>query len=186
MKTRYKMMLLLGLILSCCFVLFSKPAYAADGVEFEEVEFTSNKIRENKQIKINYSIHWKTQTEIVIEKIIYRTNGQTGQIPNIDLKLISAVESNNHKTYEYRIDFLIQDWQTGTMTLEMSYMSIEEATFGEKGIKVYTIPGGSWQKEEISTVNAIVFGFFTMVCVSIAAFMIIDNSKKGYIDAEEE
>lgn len=186
MKARYKIMMLLGMILCFCPCLLSKPSYATDGVEFEEVEFTSNKIREKHQIKINYTIHWKTQTEIVIEKIIYRTNGQTGQIPNIDLKLISEIENNDYKTYEYKIDFLIQDWQTGTMTLEMQYMSIEEETFGEKGVKIYTIPGGSWQKEEISTMTAIVFGFFTMVCVSIAAFMIIDNSKKGYMDAEEE
>lgn len=186
MKTRYKVMILLGIMLSFCLCLLGTSVDAASEIEFEEVEFTSNKIREKHQIKINYSIHWKTQTEIVIEKIIYRTNGQAGQIPNIDLKLISKAEENNHKIYEYKIDFIIQDWQTGTMTLEMQYMSIEEETFGEKGIKIYTIPGGSWQKEEISTVTAIVFGFFTMVCVSIAAFMIIDNSKKGYIDAEEE
>lgn len=186
MKTRYKMMILLGMLLSCCWCLVAKPVYAANGIEFEEVEFTSNKIREKHQIKINYSIYWKTQNEIVIENIIYRTNGQAGQIPNIDLKLISETEVNNHKIYEYKIDFIIQDWQTGTMTLEMQYMSIEPETFGEKGVKVYTIPGGSWQKEEISTVTAIVFGFFTMICVSITAFMIIDNSKKGYIDAEEE
>lgn len=186
MKTRYKVIMLLGITLCFCLCVWGRPVSAASEIEFEEVEFTSNKIREKHQIKINYTIHWKTQTEMVIEKIIYRTNGQAGQIPNIDLKLISEVEENNHKVYEYKIDFIIQDWQTGTMTLEMQYMSIEAETFGEKGVKVYTIPGGSWQKEEISTMTAVVFGFFTMVCVSIAAFMIIDNSKKGYMDAEEE
>ncbi len=84
----------------------------------------------------------------------------------------------------YEINYTIQNWQTGTLELEIKYKNFEEIS--EVNTKKFYIPGGKWLKEEVSWGVSLIFGFLTTVCVGIGTFIIIENSKKGYDDSDSD
>lgn len=154
---------------------------SSDGVEFDDFVYVSKKIRENNTIKVCYQISFEASQPIVVEKITYEIKSQYGYVPNSN-KIIG-------KSQKY--DFIVEDWQTGTLELVIEYMIAEEEGIppfnsGQTYTKtIYLVDNGAW-KEEIDWSKAIILGLFTTICVVAATSIIISSSKKESLIKELE
>ena len=77
------------------------------------------------------------------------------------------------------IDFVIENWQSGTVELTINYnCDVPDET--NIHTKVIYLTTSNWQNEEISVGNAIVLALLATICVSLCTFLIIENTKKEY------
>lgn len=183
MRKISKIVVILVIILMGLFVHIKnsdKGIFAeTDSVEFKNFEFKIAKIRDRGKMKVELTLSWDTKEVIIIEQITSRISDLEQISQNIEYH-----QSDNKDLQHYEINYTIQNWQTGTLELEIKYKNFEEIS--EVNTKKFYIPGGKWLKEEVSWGVSLIFGFLTTVCVGIGTFIIIENSKKGYDDSDSD
>lgn len=178
-----KKMIRLGILCLCILIAiasFSVQAETNDLIEFNNFVYLSTKTRENSKIKVHYEFSFETDFPIVVYNIVYEIKSQKGVI-NVKDKNISKKQS-----YE----FTVEDWQTGTLKLEIEYAVVEEEgsvpPIEPEYVKTFYLAENSQWKEEVGWGNAVALGIFTTICVVVASSLIISSSKKEYITKESE
>lgn len=149
-------------------------------VEFENFEFSTEKTRENGKIKVKVIFSWDTKEEIIIEQI--------------SSKIADQIQTTENKTsgkkvndmYHYEIEYVVQKWQIGTLELTIKYLSLDDPNFGTPKEKVFYIPGGKWVQDDVSISKAIIVGIVLTIITITATFILVENSRKGYMDSEIE
>lgn len=170
-----------------CFILMNlfiipcvSMANSDDDVSFDNFVYVSTKTRKNNKIKVFYKCSWTTNVAISVENVIYEIKSQEGNLSVM----------NKGVCQEHRYDFIVEDWQTGTLKLTIEYRKADEDGIPDLTGKVYTktfyLAENSKWKDEVNWPEAILFGLFTTICVISATMMIIANSKKEYINQKED
>ena len=158
MRKISKIVVILVIILMGLFVHIKnsdKGIFAeTDSVEFKNFEFKIAKIRDRGKMKVELTLSWDTKEVIIIEQITSRISGLEQISQNIEYH-----QSDNKDLQHYEINYTIQNWQTGTLELEIKYKNFEEIS--EVNTKKFYIPGGKWLKEEVSWGVSLIFGFLT-------------------------
>ena len=88
--------------------------------------------------------------------------------------------------YHYEIEYIVQNWQIGTLELTIKYLSLDDPNFGTPKEKVFYIPGGKWVQDDVSVSKAIIVGIVLTIITITATFILVENSRKGYMDSEIE
>ncbi len=174
-------LLLLVLTICCCICCKSSNEVFAieDDVEFENFEFETAKIREHGKLKVELSLSWSTEKEIIITAITSKIADIEQIFSNIEYYHQVDNENDKHKHY-YQINYTIENWQTGTLELEISYINVDNY---EKNDKKFYIPAGRWLKEEVNWTISIFFALLTTACVGIGTLIVIESNKKSYDDS---
>ena len=149
---------------------------ANESVEFENFDYEIEKIRLDGDLKINIILSWDTKEEIFINHIFITVPNQEEEVTNI--KPESNLKNNN--MYHYNLNFTVQNWQIGTMKIDIAYSNNLANTSEEHYI--FYIAEGKYLEEEISWGNAIFLAIITTFCIAIGTFIIIENNKKSYLD----
>lgn len=160
MKKLFKVIVVLIVIFS------SFICVKAEKVDFENFEFSSQRIRERgRKVKVRFDCIWDTNKEIVIDSIQYVINDQEGR-PEV-----------TSKGKEHHITFDVENWQAGTMKLVIAYKNIDNLSITE--VEEFYLTTNSWQ-EEIDVWKSIALAVVTTFCVGLATFLIIENNKREY------
>lgn len=187
MKKIVKVLITILLLLLSFSNLYSINIAKANEVTFENFNFTSTKTRENGKIKVKIILEWETITDIAITSITTEINGQTQSTSKIeaDSESYEIIDENGVKEvrYKYSLAYNVEHWQIGTMTLGIGYINVEN---GNSYVAEYCIPGGKWIDEEVSWSVAFSFGIFVTFCIGLGTYIIIENSKKGYLNSDTE
>ena len=140
MRKISKIVVILVIILMGLFVHIKnsdKGIFAeTDSVEFKNFEFKIAKIRDRGKMKVELTLSWDTKEVIIIEQITSRISGLEQISQNIEYH-----QSDNKDLQHYEINYTIQNWQTGTLELEIKYKNFEEIS--EVNTKKFYIPGGN-------------------------------------------
>ncbi len=182
MKKRMIMIICLSLLLFCLMTCTVKANGIVssnsedNSIEFNNFTYSSTKIRTNCQQKVKITCTFDTNQPIGIRKIHYEIESQNGTIENYDVKLGK----------EQSCSFVVEDWQIGTLKLDITYELCDEygSPTGEEYVKEFYLAANSKWKEEINWPSAILLGFFTMVCVVSATSIVISSSKEEKIIKE--
>mgnify|MGYP000185060741 CR=1 FL=1 len=125
MRKISKIVVILVIILMGLFVHIKnsdKGIFAeTDSVEFKNFEFKIAKIRDRGKMKVELTLSWDTKEVIIIEQITSRISGLEQISQNIEYH-----QSDNKDLQHYEINYTIQNWQTGTLELEIKYKNFEE------------------------------------------------------------
>lgn len=149
-------------------------------IEFNNFEFSYEKTRENGKIKVRLIFSWDTTEEILIDQISTKISNQFQTTEN----KTSGVKTDNG--YHYEIDYIVQNWQIGTLELTIRYYLLDEINFSNIQEKVFYIPGGKWVKDDVSFSKALIVGIGLTILTICSTFILIENSRKGYMDSEKE
>lgn len=149
-----------------------------DSIEFNNFTYSSTKIRTNCQQKVKITCTFDTNEPIIISKIHYEIESQNGTVENYD----------KQPGKEQSCSFVVEDWQIGTLKLDVTYELCDEdgnpLLDGKEYEKEFYLAANSKWKEEINWPSAILLGFFTMVCVVSATSIVISSSKEEKIIKE--
>lgn len=177
-------MLVLALIFT---ISLSKNAVYAEEVSFNDFSFTSSKMRENGKMKVIILLEWETTNEIAISSITTEINGQTqtNEKPKWEKVEVVSNDENGEEfiTYKYSVEYVVEHWQIGTMNLYIKYLNVNDA---EEYVKEYCVAGGKWLSEEVNWNTAVFYGIFVTICVVLGTYIIIETSKKGYLNSDSE
>lgn len=169
MKKLIKMLLLL-IFLSLIVLIVPENIKAENNdVEFIDFNYTSTKIRENGKIKVRFSCYWETDEYVIVTGLSYKIHNQKA-----DIYGSKFTKGNIH-----HIDFIVENWQSGTVELTVDY-NCDLLDESNKLTKTIYLTTSNWQSEEISIGNAIVLAIFATVFICLCTFLIIDNTKKEY------
>lgn len=149
-------------------------------VEFKNFDFSTEKIRENGKVKVKVIFSWDTSEEILIEKISTKISGQLQTTEN---KTSGILTENG---FHYEIEYMVQNWQIGTLELRIEYFALNNLDFNNVKEKVFYIPDGKWLKDEISLSKSFIVGIGLTIVTICSTFILIENSRKGYMDSEKE
>lgn len=149
-------------------------------IEFKDFEFSTEKTRENGKIKVRLIFSWYTSEEILIDQISTKISGQVQTSENKTLGV------KTEKGYHYEIDYVVQNWQIGTLELRIKYYSLNDLDFNNVKEKIFYIPGGKWVQDDVSFTKAIIVGIGLTLLTICSTFILIENSRKGYMDSEKE
>ncbi len=162
------------------FKINNKVLADTNDVEFENFEFSTEKTRENGKIKVKVIFSWDTKEEIIIEQISSKISDQIQSTEN----KTSGIKIND--MYHYEIEYIVQNWQIGTLELTIKFFSLEDPNFGFLKEKVFYIPGGKWVQDDVSLSKAIIVGIVLTIITITSTFILVENSRKGYMDSEIE
>ncbi len=182
MKKGHKIWLLLVIILITILSIARTSVSATtiddvdNDVKFENFEFSVSKKRVKGELKVILHLYWETDQKIIVNKI-------SAKIPGKD-QVTLTTESNDEGTYNF--DYQLENWQVGMLELIIDYQIEEEIGLDTSHQKVLYIPAGKWLKEEVGWGISVVLGLLTTICVVIGTFVIIENSKKGYVGKDNE
>lgn len=169
----------LVLIISLVWIMANvTTTYASNDVNFENFDFTINKIREHGKTKVRITFSWSTDAEILISSLETKISGkvqQTNEKPTMTKK---------DNKFNYKMDYDVQNWQIGTLELTINYFLLDK--YGDILSKTFYIPGGKWVKDDLEWGKAFSIGIFITGLVLISTYVIIENSKKGFADSEQE
>ena len=169
MKKLVKMLMLVLLMLVMTLTNSGVVKAEDSDVEFIDFNYSSTKIRENGKIKVRFSCNWETEEYIIVTGLSYKIRNQSADIYGTKLP-----KGNKH-----HIDFVIENWQSGTVELTINYnCDVPDET--NIHTKVIYLTTSNWQNEEISVGNAIVLALLATICVRLCTFLIIENTKKEY------
>lgn len=149
-------------------------------VEFENFDFILEKTRERGKIKVKIIFSWDTNEEIIIEEISTKISDQ------VQSTYDKPVGVKTETGYHYNLEYIVQNWQIGTMEVEIKYKSFNQLGTNEVLTETFYIPGGKWMTNEVSWGQSIAVGSIVTIAVMIVTYILIENSKKGYMDSEQE
>jgi len=185
MKKRIVIMICFSLLLFClltCTVEAKGAIFSNskdDSIEFSNFTYSSTKKRTNCQQKVKITCTFDTNEPIIISKIHYEIESQNGTVENYD----------KQPSKEQSCSFVVEDWQIGTLKLDVTYELCDEdgnpLLDGKEYVKEFYLAANSkWKEEEINWPSAILLGFFTMMCVISATSIVISSSKEEKIIKE--
>lgn len=174
MKKFITIILTLFLMISVFATLNNFIVHASEEIEFYNFDFDTDKIRENGTRKVKISISFTTKEEIRIDNLVAKIENQT---QTINLKNQQPIKTDD--SYQYDIEFTIENWQVGTVKLEINYFLIDSF---EKQSKIFYIPGGRWIETDLSIGNSVLMGVIAAVTVASATLIIIEINKKDILD----
>ena len=174
-----KMFLVIVLLFS---ILLSFGSVKAKEVKLENMDIITRKIRENGEIKVQIELSFETCEDIVIQEISSTIHGQSQKSLNVSQTKEKTLDGDV-EVYNHYIVYVVENWQIGTMSLEIKYLNATD--FSVEVIDFY-IPGGKWQSSDISFKNAIMFGVFASFMIGLATVIIVDSSRKGFMDVRDE
>ena len=162
--------------------LINKVSVSANNndIEFNEFEFSTEKTRENGKIKVRLIFSWYTEEEILIDQISTKISGQIQTTENKTSGL------KTEKGYYYEIVYIVQNWQIGTLELQIKYFSLNDLDFENPSEKIFYIPGGKWVQDDVSFSKALIVGIGLTILTICSTFILIENSRKGFMDSEKE
>lgn len=187
MKRVFKLVIVMLLLIMLLSISNVNKVKGAE-INFEDFNFSSTKTRIDGKIKVVVNLDWITDTQMVVSRITTEINGQsqsTSSLGNAQPVVIEREDSNGNKynEYQYHIEYVVEHWQVGTINLIIEYFNADE---GGTFVKEYCIPAGNWLTEEVSWPTAILFGLLITIGVSLGTYIIIENSKKGYMNLDNE
>ncbi len=176
-----KVLIFISCLLLCVILSMNNQVHATS-VVLNNMDITTKKIRDNGDIKVQIELTFETDTDIIIKGISSTILGQTQQSLNVT-QMKSEITTDDTKTYLYNIIYVVEYWQIGTMSLKIEYVNTDDFT---TEIVDFYISGGKWQSSEISWESSIVFGVFAAFMIGLATLIIIDSSRKGFMDILDE
>ena len=187
MKKIAKLLLILFVLMMLFSINSLESITHAEEADFNNFSFVTSKTRENGKIKVIIKLGWETIDEIAINSITTEINGltQSTEKVNISVAEIETIDENGNKIvkYKYSADYVVEHWQIGTMNLYIKYFNLND---GEHYVKDYCIAGGEWLSEEIKWNKSLFYGLFVTGCVVLGTYIIIETSKKGYLNSDSE
>ena len=162
--------------------LINKKIVSANNndIEFDNFEFSTKKTRENGKIKVRLIFSWDTSEEIIIKQISTKISGQVQTSEN------KTTGIKTESGYHYEIEYVVQNWQIGTLELRITYSSLNNLDFTNLCEKIFYIPGGKWVQDDVSFSKALIVGIGLTLLTICSTFILIENSRKGYMDSEKE
>ena len=162
--------------------LINKLSVSANNndIEFNNFEFSTEKTRENGKIKVRLIFSWDTEEEIIIDEISTKISGQ------VQISENKALGIKTENGYHYEIDYVVQNWQIGTLELRIRYFSLDNLDFENASEKIFYIPGGKWVQDDVSFSKSLIVGIGLTLLTICSTFILIENSRKGYMDSEKE
>lgn len=181
MKKIITLIVCITTLMVCCMISTSRSdVVASTDVEFINFDFSVNKTRERGKIKVKLIFSWDTTEEIIIEEITTKISGQIQSTYN------KTIGTKNDDVYHYEIEYIVQNWQIGTLELDIKYRLFDQLGTDEISQKTFFIPGGKWISKEVNWGKALTVGALVTASIIILTYIIIENSKKGYMDSEQE
>lgn len=172
--------ILLFVVIILLITLINKDVMAADNemVEFNNFDYEVSKIRERGNMKVLVKLSWNTNVDINIDQITITIADELHQ-DSVNLK---PVKKEKDGIYYYQLNLTIQNWQVGTMKVIFKYTIFDSGNVIENNEKTIYLAADKWIAEEVGWGKAFLIAGVVTLFVGIGTFIIIENSKKEYLE----